>query len=59
MTLTKNYLGVPKSSGGGTLFSYKTVEEIFFFYRMIEKTKLYLSVLFDPYSTGIIIVKFR
>ncbi len=53
-----NYLGVPKSSGAIFENSYRRLEKIFFFYRLIEKTKLYFSVLFHPYSTGIIIIKF-
>ncbi len=44
------YLGVPKNSGGGILFSYKRLEESFFFYEVIEKTKLYFSMLFDHTS---------
>ncbi len=31
LSISINYLGVPKSSGGGTLFSYRKLEEIFFF----------------------------
>ncbi len=34
-------LRVPKSSRGGTSFSYRRLEEIFFLYGMIEKTKFY------------------
>ena len=50
-------LGVPKSSGGGILFSYKRLKGTFFFYGVIEKTKLYFSILFHPYPTSTIIIK--
>ncbi len=53
------YLGVSKSSVGGTLFSYRKLEEIFFFYGVIEQMMLYFSMLFHHYSTNIIIIKFR
>jgi len=53
------YLGVPKSSGGRLSISYRRLAKIFFFNEMIEKTKLYFSVLFHPYSTGITIIEFR
>ena len=53
------YLGIPKSSGGCILFSYKRLKEIFLFYGVIEKPKLYFSILFHPYPTSTIIIKFR
>ncbi len=56
---SKIYLGVPKISRRATLFSYRGLEKIVFFYEMIEKKKLYFPVPFHPYSTGIIIIKFR
>jgi hypothetical protein len=52
------YLVRYKSSGGGTLFSYRKLGKVFFFYDVIEKMMLYFSVLFDHYSTNIIIIKF-
>jgi hypothetical protein len=52
------YLGVSKSSVGGTLFSYRKLEEIFFVYGVIEQMMLYFSMLFHPYSTNILIVEF-
>jgi hypothetical protein len=51
------YLGLPKSSDGGTLFPQAEVEKRFFFYQSIERLSLYSSMLFDHYSTTIIIVK--
>ncbi len=56
---SKIYLGVPKRSRGANLFSYRGLEKIVFLYEMIEKKKLYFSAPFHPYSTGIIIIKFR
>ncbi len=32
-----NYLGSSKSSGGGIFFSYRKLEEVFFFYELIER----------------------
>lgn len=52
------YLGACKSSSGRISILYKGLEEIF--YEVTEKTKLYFSLQFHPYSTGIIIIiKFR
>ena len=55
----KIYLGVSKSSGAITKFPDRKVEKIFFFYEKIERLSLYFSMLFDHYSTDIIIIKFR
>ena len=48
-----------KSSGPGTLFSYNKLIEIFSLYEMIEKTKLYFSILSDRFLTANITIKFR
>jgi hypothetical protein len=53
------YLGLSKSSGGDTFFSYRKLGKIFLFYEQIERLSLYFSMLFDNYSTGIITIKFR
>jgi hypothetical protein len=53
-----SYLGVSKSSVGGTLFSYRKLEEIFFYYGVIEQMMLYFSMLFDHTSTNIIVKNF-
>jgi len=51
------YLGQPKSNGVGALFSYRKLEENFFFYLVIEQTILYFSVVFDCSSINTIIIK--
>jgi hypothetical protein len=53
------YLGLSKSNVGLVFFSYRKLEEIFFFYGLIEQMLLYFSMLFHRYSTNIIIIKFR
>ena len=53
------YLGLAKSNVGDTEFSFKTIKKKFFFYRTIEKMKLYLSILFDPYLTSIKLIEIR
>jgi hypothetical protein len=55
----EKYLGQTKSSGTDTLFSYSTLKETFFLYSLIEKEKLYLSMVFDHTSTNIIRINFR
>jgi hypothetical protein len=52
-----NYLGHTKSSEGGTFFSCRKLEKIFFFYEQVERLSLYLSMLFDHYSTNVMIMK--
>ena len=52
------YLGLSKSSGEGAFFSYIKLEKMFFYYQQIERLSLYLSMLFDRYSTNVIIIKF-
>jgi hypothetical protein len=47
------------SSGSGTLFSYSMTEKIFFLYKVIEKSKLYLSMLFDHTSYNVIVISIR
>jgi hypothetical protein len=58
-TIFKIYLGHTKSLYGAISVSYIMLKEIFFLYRLIVKTKLYISTLFDHYSSNIIIIKFR
>ena len=53
------YLGLSKSSDGGTFFSYRKFEKLFFFHQQIERHSLYLSMLIDHYSTNVMIIKFR
>jgi hypothetical protein len=53
------YLGQSKSSERGTFFSYRKFEKNFFLYQQIERHSLYLSMLFDHYSTNAMIIKFR
>ncbi len=55
----KKYLGQSKNSEPDIIFSYRPLGKIFFFYEQIERLLLYLSMLFDHYSTDIIIIKFR
>jgi hypothetical protein len=52
------YLGQSKSSEGGTLSFYRKLKKILF-YEQLERLSLYFSMLFDHYSTGIIIIKSR
>jgi len=52
------YLGHTKSSGNDTFLPYIRLKEIFFLYRLIEKKKLYLSMLFDHTSTSIITLNY-
>ncbi len=51
------YLGHTKISEGGTFFSCRKLEKIFFFYEQVERLSLYLSMLFDHYSTNVMIMK--
>ena len=51
------YLGHTKSSDSDTLFLYSTMEEIFFPCSLIEKRKFYLSILFDHYSSNVLVIK--
>jgi hypothetical protein len=59
LQLIKWILGVPKSSGEGTLFSYRKLTKKFLSHEQTERLSLYFSMLFDHYSTGIILIKFR
>jgi hypothetical protein len=53
------YLGQSKSSERAAFFSYRKLEKVFFFYQQIERHSLYLSMLFDHYSTNAMIIKLR
>ncbi len=59
MRQNRKYLGLSKSNVVVIVFPYKRVKKKLFFYRMIEKMKLYFSILFHRYPTGIILIKFR
>ncbi len=59
VNLLYDYLGQSKSTEGGRFFSYRKLEKIFVFYQQIERHSLYLSMLFDHYSTNAMIIKFR
>jgi hypothetical protein len=59
MERKQNYLGQSKSSGEGSVVSYKKIREIFSLYNLIEKRMLYFFMLFDHTSINIIILKFR
>jgi hypothetical protein len=52
------HVGHTKSSESGTSFAYKKLKKKFFFYKKIERLLLYLSMLFDHYSSNIILAKF-
>ncbi len=52
------YLGVSKSSGSGTFFAYRKLKKNFFFHKKIERLLLYFSMLFDHYSSDIMVMKF-
>jgi hypothetical protein len=54
----KIYLGHTKSSGSSTFFAYRKLEIIFFLYKKIERRLLYFSMLFDRYSSNVIVIKF-
>ena len=51
------YLGLSKSSGGGSVFPYKSILKKFF-YQSIERLSLYLSMLFDQYPNTVKVIKF-
>jgi hypothetical protein len=57
--LWKNYSGHIKSSGGGTLTSFKTFKEIFSLYGLVVKTMFYPFIIFDHSTTNVIVIKFR
>jgi hypothetical protein len=52
------YLGHTKSSDSGTFFAYRKLKKNFFSYKKIERLLLYLFMLFDHYSSNIIVIKF-
>jgi hypothetical protein len=56
---TYYYLGQSKSSESDILIRHSTLRKPFFLDGLIEKTMLFLSVLFDRYSTVSIVLKFR
>lgn len=58
-TWDEKYLGQSKSSESDILIPHSTLRKPFFLDGLIEKTMLFLSVLFDRYSTVSIVLKFR
>jgi hypothetical protein len=56
-TIALTYLGVSKSSEGGTICSFRKLEKYVFSYESIERLSFYFSMLFDHHSTSTIIIE--
>ncbi len=56
--LIRNTYASPKVVAVVLFFSYRKLEKISFFYTKIQRLLLYFSMLFDHYSSNIIVIKF-
>ena len=52
------YLGLFKSSGGGSVFYHKSILKKYFFYQSIERPSLHFPTLFDQYPNKMKVIKF-